>query len=49
MVWAGWGTVLKRMQADGLIVAAALVTIILAIILLASGPIFTSHKYETVV
>ena len=37
---AGWLMVIKRMRSDGLIVTAAIVTILLAVVLLAAGPIY---------
>ncbi|MEZ4571795.1 MAG: hypothetical protein R2849_15965 [Thermomicrobiales bacterium] len=37
---ASWRVVLKRMWSDALIVAAAVVTIVLAVVLLAAGPIY---------
>ncbi len=40
MSFASWGMVLKRMRSDALIVAAAVVTIVLAVVLLAMGPIY---------
>ncbi len=40
MSFASWVVVLKRMRSDGLIVSAAVVTIVLAVVLLAMGPIY---------
>ena len=40
MSLASWRMVLKRMRSDSLIVAAAVVTIVLAVVLLAAGPIY---------
>ena len=40
MSFASWRMVLKRMRSDSLIVAAAVVTIVLAVVLLAAGPIY---------
>ena len=37
---ASWRMVVKRMRSDGLIVVAATVTIVLAVVLLAAGPIY---------